>query len=114
MTKKNAFWILILPVLLLSACSAVPTSAPTVIVELTSPPAAIELPQTEADVPRVAVEEALAALNGGEAVIVDVRSTESFVAKHIAGAVSMPLARIEDAPAGVNLDKNQWIITYCA
>ncbi len=43
----------------------------------------------------------------------DVRSTESFVAGHIAGALSIPLARIESNPASVTLDKSQWIITYC-
>ena len=55
----------------------------------------------------------MTALNSGQAIIVDVRSTESFVASHIAGALSIPLNRIEDTPKSVTLDKNQWIITYC-
>ena len=60
------------------------------------------------------VEEALAALNSGAAVFVDVRSTESFVcASGIAGALSMPLNWIESTPTNLPLDKDQWIITYC-
>jgi rhodanese-related sulfurtransferase len=55
----------------------------------------------------------LTALNSGAAIIVDVRSTESFLAGHIAGALSIPLARIESTPTNLPLDKNQWIITYC-
>jgi len=106
------YLLLLVLALTISACSASPRTEPTVIVELTSPPAD-KLPQTEADVPRVTVEEAMTALNSGAAVIVDVRSTESFLASHIAGALSIPLNRIEDTPKSVTLDKNQWIITYC-
>ena len=109
--RKNLLLLII--ALTLSACSAAPQSLPTVIVEPTSPPRTGNLPQTEADVPRVTVEEVLTALNSGAAVIVDVRSTESFVASHIAGALSIPLTRIEDNPASLTLDKTQWIITYC-
>jgi 3-mercaptopyruvate sulfurtransferase SseA len=112
MVKRNIYWVLLLLVLIISACSTTPQPQPIVIVEPTSRPAN-NLPQTEADVPRVTVEEALTALNSGAAVIVDVRSTESFVAEHIAGALSIPLTRIESNPASVTLDKNQWIITYC-
>ena len=109
---RKIYPLLVLLALTVSACSAAPQSLPTVIVEPTSRPAK-DLPQTEADVPRVTVEQALTALNSGAAVIMDVRSTESFVAGHIAGALSIPLARIESNPASVTLDKNQWIITYC-
>lgn len=85
-----------------------PTLAPTQI-----PPTQAELQQAESDVPRVSVEKAKAAFDSGEAVIVDVRGAEFFAQEHIAGAVNIPLANIENNPAGVNLDKNQWIITYC-
>jgi 3-mercaptopyruvate sulfurtransferase SseA len=112
MFKRSIYWILLLIALTVCACSATPQSQPTVIIELTSPPAD-NLPQTEADVPRVTVEQALTALNSGAAIIVDVRSTESFLAGHIAGALSIPLARIESTPTNLPLDKNQWIITYC-
>jgi hypothetical protein len=113
--KQKFFWLLILLALTISACSSAPTATPapmTVIVEPTGRPSG-NLPQSEADVPRVTVDEALAALNSGAAVIVDVRSVESFVVKHVAGALSIPLNRIEEDPKGLSLDKNQWIITYC-
>ncbi len=111
--RQKFFWLLVLLALTISACSSPSTPAPmTVIVEPTGRPAG-NLPQTEADVPRVSVDEALAALNSGAAVIVDVRSVESFAVKHIAGALSIPLNRIEEDPKGLSLDKDQWIITYC-
>jgi 3-mercaptopyruvate sulfurtransferase SseA len=112
MTKRKLASLLVLFTLAISACVPSTQSAPTVIVELTSPPVDT-LPQTEADVPRVTVEEALSALNSGAAIIVDVRSTESFADGHIAGAISIPLSQIEANPAGVDLSKAQWIITYC-
>jgi 3-mercaptopyruvate sulfurtransferase SseA len=124
MTKGKWFGLLVLLALTTSACSTptqlVPTASveptsqpvPTVIVEPTSQPAS-GLPQTEADVPRVTVQEAKAAFESGEAVIVDVRSAEAFAAQHIQGALSIPLTGIEADPASVTLEKDQWIITYC-
>lgn len=109
---KKALPLLLLLALILSACSVAPTSAPTVIVEPTSRPSG-NLPQTEADVPRVTVEEALTALNSGAALLVDVRSEQSFAAGHIEGAVSIPLEQIETDLSSLSLDKNLWIITYC-
>ncbi|MBI5933201.1 MAG: rhodanese-like domain-containing protein [Chloroflexi bacterium] len=109
--KRKILGLLIFLALTLAACTSAPTPV-TVIVEPTGRPAG-NLPQTEADVPRVTVEEALTALNSGAAVIVDVRSVESFVARHIAGALSIPLDRIEENPQDLSLNKNQWIITYC-
>ena len=113
--RQKLFWLLVLLALTIAACSSAPTTTPpmTVIVEPGNPSTPANLPQTEADVPRVSVDEAFAALNSGAAVIVDVRSVESFVTKHIAGALSIPLDRIETDPKGLSLEKNQWIITYC-
>jgi rhodanese-related sulfurtransferase len=68
---------------------------------------------TEEDVPRVSVEDAAAAIQNGEAIVLDVRSTQAFQASHIPGALSVPLFDIETNPTGLNLDKDQWIITYC-
>lgn len=90
------------------------TSLPvTVIVEPTSSSQQNKIPLSEASVPRVSLEEALTALNAGEAVIVDVRSKEAYDASHIAGAISVPLGEIETNLNGLKLDKEQWIITYC-
>jgi len=71
------------------------------------------LPATEADVPRVTLEETLAAIQSGEAIVVDVRPPEDYQANHIVGAISIPLPEIETSPNSLDLDKDQWIITYC-
>jgi len=71
------------------------------------------LPLTEAEVPRVSVEEAKAALDSGAALIVDVRSAEAYEASHIPGAINIPLGEFETNPTDLKLDKEQWIITYC-
>lgn len=110
--SRRYFGLLTLLALTLSACSISPPTDASVIAE----PArslAPGLPQTEAEVPRVTVEEALAALHSGVALIVDVRSPQSFAAGHIEGAVNIPLAQIEAAPSALPFDKNLWIITYC-
>ncbi|MGE5375472.1 MAG: rhodanese-like domain-containing protein [Bacteroidota bacterium] len=99
------------------AAPAMPTQPPPlptvpVTVEPTSTLAS-GAPQTEADVPRVSVEDAAAAIQKGEAIVVDVRSAQAYQASHIPGALSIPLFDIESNPAGVNLEKDKWIITYC-
>lgn len=119
--KKSIFLLVLILTLAASACSAPqteqpqigPTAAPTQTTGpvLTEPPA--KLPSTEADVPRVAVEDAKAALDSGEAIIVDVRDPALYEQGHITGAVSIWLEDIEANPTGLNLNKDQWIITYC-
>lgn len=76
-------------------------------------PTPVRLPLSEAEVPRVTVDEARAALERGEAVMVDVRSAEAFAVSHVAGAVNIQLGELETNRTGLNLDKEQWIITYC-
>ena len=71
------------------------------------------MPLTEASVPRVIAEEAKLAFDNGEAIIVDVRSAESYAEVHIAGAISIPLGEFENNITNIPLDKDQWIITYC-
>ena len=103
------------------ACNAfnelVPTSAtpnPTyVIVEPTFPPTQSDAPLTEASVPRVSIEETRVAIAAGAAIIVDVRSPSAYELSHIQGAINIPLGEIETNPTGLDLDKDQWIITYC-
>ena len=90
------------------ACNAILPQTNT-----TPTPAQGSLPQTEAEVPRVTAEEAKAAADAGTAIIVDVRDADAYAASHIAGAVSISLDRIEVAPAALDLNKEQWIITYC-
>lgn len=121
--KKRKIFLLSLTLLLIMACNFVapeataePTQTPplalTTIVEPTSS-LPNNLPRDEAAVPRVSPEQALAALNSGAAIIVDVRSKEAYDQEHIAGAISIPLATIETDPTSLDLKKDQWIITYC-
>ncbi len=63
------------------------------------------------DIQRVSIDEAKAALDSGSAVFVDVRSAEAYQANHISGAVNISSEELE-ARLG-ELDKAQWIITYC-
>lgn len=100
------------------ACNAlVPTAEPipTTIIEVEpgNPPSTDDLPQTEDDVQRVVLEEALVAFNSGAAIFMDVRSADAFALSHVAGAINIPVNEIETNPAVVTLDKDQWIITYC-
>jgi len=94
MSKKIHLIVIIVLLVFLSAC------APKVL-------------QTEDAVPRVTIEEAKSAFDNGKAIIVDVRSAESYAAGHAAGAISIPLAEFENNIEDLSLDKDQWIITYC-
>ena len=110
------------------ACNALlpqaePTLAPTLIptqiiipTEVTEPVSTqppANLPETDAEVPRVPVEQAKAAFDNGQAVIVDVRGADAYARSHIAGALEISLSAIQTDPANLPLDKNKWIITYC-
>lgn len=113
--------ILVLSILLLvTACSpltvpSAPTPKPalTTIIELVPTPTPGSAPLTEAEVPRISLEKAQAAIASGAAVVVDVRSQEAYAVSHIPGAINIQLGEFEANPTGLNLDKEQWIITYC-
>ena len=104
------------------ACNAVlpstePAASPAPTIDLPQPatlsPTNSSVPYTEAEVPRIDVQKAKAAFDSGTAVIVDVRSPESYADGHIAGAINIPLGNFESDLANVPLKKDQWIITYC-
>jgi hypothetical protein len=116
-TNHILFAILVL-VLITLACNALlpqaePTSAPTQIIEPVFTQSSGDLPLTESEVPRISVEAAKAALDSGAAIIVDVRDPAQYEKSHVVGAISIWLDEIEANPTGLNLDKDQWIITYC-
>ena len=120
MLSRKANFFLSIAVLALAAlaCNALlplPTeeSAPTPVVEPGLTQQQGNIPQTEAEVPRVTVEEAKAALDSGAAIIVDVRSREAYDVSHIEGALFIPLGEFETDIASIDLPKEQWIITYC-
>ncbi|MFT3890334.1 MAG: rhodanese-like domain-containing protein [Anaerolineales bacterium] len=120
MSKTKLIFTISFLLLATLACNALalpttpaPQPPPTTIVEILETPTEGSIPLTEADVPRVKAEEAKLAMDGGGAIIVDVRSKEAFAASHIAGSINIPLTEFETNPAGINLQKDQWIITYC-
>ena len=77
--------------------------------EVAVPPDTAGLPFPE--IARISAEETKARVDGGTAVVVDVRSAEEYAAAHISGAVSIPLGEIQ-ARSG-ELNPNAEIITYC-
>jgi 3-mercaptopyruvate sulfurtransferase SseA len=77
----------------------------------TQPPA--DLPENDAEVPRVSVDQARAAFERGDAIIVDVRGADAYAREHIVGALEVSLSAIQTDPTNLPLDKNKWIITYC-
>ena len=118
--KQDLLFFVALIVFALSACSAQPIQAPPSAVPTQTFQAGHgitseerKLPQTDADVPRISLEAAQAAVESGAAIIVDVRHPNDFEASHIAGAISVPLIQIERDLVNVPLNKDQWIITYC-
>jgi hypothetical protein len=70
------------------------------------------LPRTDADVPRISVEEAKVAIDSG-AILVDVRNAQPYAELHAKDAVSIPLDVFETNINSVSLEKTDWIITYC-
>ncbi len=67
--------------------------------------------ETYSEISRGSLDDAKAALEAETAVIVDVRSAEAYQGGHIAGAINIPLGELETRLG--ELDKTQWIITYC-
>lgn len=114
-TNHVLFAILVLVVITLACNAQLPHAAPnpTQIIESQLTESAGDFPLTEADVQRITAEEAKAALDSGAAIIVDVRDPAEYEKSHVAGAISIWLDDIEANPTVVNLDKDQWIITYC-
>jgi len=70
-----------------------------------------KIPANEAAVHRISLSDAKKAFDARTALFVDVRDPGSFAASHIPGAVNIPLADIESG--NVDLNPDQWIITYC-
>ena len=93
------------------------TPLPTATAEQTATPLATVSPfrsqvLTADEVPRITPQELKAALDEGATVlIVDVRSREAFKEKHIEGAISVPLAEVEQRLA--ELPQSVDIVMYC-
>ena len=72
---------------------------------------AADPPGGSAEAKRLTAAEAKAALEGGRAVLIDVRVKQAFDAEHAKGALSLPLAEL-NTRAG-ELPKDKLIIAYC-
>ena len=75
-----------------------------------TPEAAVE-EEIYPEIQRVSIDETKAALDLGSAMVVDVRAADAYQGSHISGAINIPIEELE-ARLG-ELDKSQWIITYC-
>ena len=109
MTKIRTVLTICILLLFTLSCSTLPpvTATPN------QPSSDSSIPLTEAEVPRVTAQDAKAAFEGGEAIIIDVRSQAAYQASHVAGALSIPLNEFETNIGGIDLPKDLWIITYC-
>ena len=109
--KKIPLFITGLTLVMLACQALLPQTDPTERVTISRPQ--LSIPLTEADVSRIEVREAKAAVDSGQAILVDVRSADSYAEGHAAGAVSIPLDNFENNIDKLSLEKSQWIITYC-
>lgn len=67
--------------------------------------------ETFPEISRVSLVDSKTALDNGKAIFIDVRDASSFAESHIPGALSIPLAELEERLG--ELDPSRWIITYC-
>ena len=65
------------------------------------------------DIPRIALDEAVAQQMAGEAVFVDVRESADYAEAHIPDALSIPLGETALDPAYQELPEDATIVTYC-
>ncbi|MBI3978045.1 MAG: rhodanese-like domain-containing protein [Chloroflexi bacterium] len=89
------------PTLALPAPTAGPTALPTV---------------SDERVRRPTPREAIALVDAGKAVLVDVRAADVYAERHAAGAISIPLAEIANnprLPALVAIPAERQLIFYC-
>jgi rhodanese-related sulfurtransferase len=66
-----------------------------------------------AEVPAITRDELIGALRGGSIVLVDVLSSESFAARHIDGAINLPVTDILRRAREVLPDRDAEIVVYC-
>ena len=88
---------------------AQPPATPPPVISAATSAAPSDVPYP--DVIRVSVGNARAAQELKQAVFVDVRDKAQYAQSHIAGALSIPLSEFESRLNELN--KDQWIITYC-
>ena len=114
---KKAVFVLGMALVVLAGCQPspqpMPTSTPTSLPS-TSPPATEEgsIPTTDSQVPRIKPQKLKERLDAGEDVIVvDAMSREDYERRHVRGALSIPLYKIEERHG--ELPKEKKIVLYC-
>jgi guanyl-specific ribonuclease Sa len=92
-----------------STATATPAVNTTAI--LSSSPTPPPVQSEEDKMPRTNAQEAIKLAREGEAIIVDVRSEDSWKMSHAKGALNIPLNKIESGDH--KLPKDKKIISYC-
>ncbi len=95
-----------------SAATTTPSTTATPVAQAVNQQAPAPAPNPEDSMPRVKVEDAKAEVAAGQAIIIDVRGTETYKVSHIKGALDYPLARLEQSDFK-DLPKDKRIIAYC-
>jgi rhodanese-related sulfurtransferase len=67
----------------------------------------------DAAISEIAREELVRSLRAGSVTLVDVLSPESFAARHIPGAVNLPVADLSRRAGAVLPDRAAPIVAYC-
>ncbi|CAN5398712.1 hypothetical protein BH10ACI3_BH10ACI3_23800 [soil metagenome] len=67
---------------------------------------------SDAEVPRISVEDAKKEVDAGTAIIVDSRADSAYKQEHIAGSINYPLGSPEDKFS--TLPKGKKLILYCS
>jgi rhodanese-related sulfurtransferase len=75
-------------------------------------PARAQMPQSEADVPRITSAELQKARAAARVLVIDVRGDTAYQAGHIAGAVSIPESALPAHVERLKAEKRT-IVTYC-
>ncbi len=94
------------------------TAAPTE-ATVDTPAEATEAPGAQAEAPvaqyrKISAEQAKARMDSGDApLVIDVRTAEEYAEGHIAGAVLLPLAQIDESVQELLTDKDAELLVYC-
>jgi rhodanese-related sulfurtransferase len=64
-------------------------------------------------IPEVSREGLIRELRDGRTTLIDVLSPESFAARHIPGAINLPVVDLARRAADVVPDRRARIVTYC-
>ena len=67
----------------------------------------------EVGVPEISHDELIRTLRAGRITLLDVLSPESFAARHIPGAINLPVVDLSRRAADMLPDRRARIVTYC-